>query len=216
MPTRTRPPLQERSRRTLTRILEATEELLGERLFEQVTIRDIVERSGTSVGAFYSRFENKDALLPALYERYDESMPRNRAEVRERLPREPDLERQVVQIVGAMIRIFRGRRGLMRAMALHARTHPEAIPAAVRERRRVMHETLGDLLLEHLAEIDHPDPRLAVDMGLFLASSTCRERVLFPEAPHASARSVDDGTLEREVARALLAYLRGPAPLPLS
>ncbi len=216
MPIRTRPPLQERSRRTLTRILEATEALLGERLFEQVTIRDIVERARTSVGAFYSRFENKEALLPALYERYDETMPRSRAEVLELFPLAPDLEAQVCQIVGAVTRIFRERRGLMRAMALHARTHPEAIPAAVRERRRVMHEALGDLLLEHRAEIDHPDPRLAVDMGLFLVSSTCRERILFPEAPHASARSVDDGTLEREVARALLAYLRGPAPLPLA
>ncbi len=216
MPTQTRPPLQERSRRTLTRILEAAEALLGERLFEQVTIRDIVQRSKTSVGAFYSRFENKEALLPALYERYDESMPRSRAEVLELFPLAPDLEAQVSQIVGAVTRIFRQRRGLMRAMALHARTHPEAIPVAVRERRRVMHEALGDLLLEHRAEIDHPDPRLAVDMGLFLVSCTCRERILFPEAPHASARPVDDGILAREVARALLAYLRGPAPLPPS
>jgi AcrR family transcriptional regulator len=216
MPTRTRPPLQERSRRTLTRILEATEELLGERLLEQGTIRDIVERARTSVGAFYSRFENKEALLPALYERYDESMPRDRAQVLERLPLAPDLDSQVTQIVGAVIRLFRGRKGLMRAMALHARTHPAAIPHAVRERRSEMHATMGDLLLEHRSEIDHPDPRLAVDMGLFLAISTCRERVLFPEAPQASTTPVDDEILEREVARALHAYLRGPAPLPNS
>jgi len=214
MPTRTRPPLQERSRRTLTRILEATEALLGERLFEQVTIRDIVERARTSVGAFYSRFENKDALLPALYQRYDESLPHSREEVLEFVPRAPDLQRQVSQIVAAVMRIFRERRGLMRAMALNARTHPEAIPGEVRERRRVLHLTMGDLLLEHRAEIDHPDQRLAVDMGLFLVSCTCRERILFPEATHASARPVDDGILAREMARALLAYLRGPASPP--
>ena len=63
-----REPQQERSRVTMRRILLATEELLGQHLLEDITLNDILGRSGVSVGAFYARFSGVDALVPALYD----------------------------------------------------------------------------------------------------------------------------------------------------
>ena len=60
-------PVQPRAFRTLERILAATEELLEERLFEQVAIADIAERAGVSVGTIYTRFADKSALLPGAW-----------------------------------------------------------------------------------------------------------------------------------------------------
>ena len=66
------PPQQERSRRTLRRILSATERLLLKRPFEDIGVQEIVRAARTSVGSFYARFDDKAALLTALYERYDD------------------------------------------------------------------------------------------------------------------------------------------------
>jgi AcrR family transcriptional regulator len=212
-PAPVRPPRQKRSRETLERLLAAAEELLSHRTFEELSVQDVVRRAGSSVGAFYARFEGKDGLLPALYDRYDATMPVTREDL-ERLPGfapTTDLAERARQIVRFSVRTFRRRRGLLRALALHARLHPEAIPASARERRHRLHAATRALLLELADQIEHPDPETAVDVGLYLVAATSRERVLFDDAPHASAVAIADATLERELTRALLAYLRGPS-----
>lgn len=58
-----RAPHQQRSQRTLERITEAVEDLLLERGPGDLSVRDLIRRAGTSVGAFYSRFDDRDAAL---------------------------------------------------------------------------------------------------------------------------------------------------------
>src|ERR1043166_9320242 len=65
-----RPPQQVRSRETLDRILDAAEQVLEEKAFGEATIAEIMERAGVTVGAFYRRFPDKDALLHFLDERF--------------------------------------------------------------------------------------------------------------------------------------------------
>lgn len=67
-----RPPQQTRSKQTLARLLDAAEELVIERGFEGTTVADITRRADSSVGAFYSRFSDKDGLLHCLLERFSE------------------------------------------------------------------------------------------------------------------------------------------------
>jgi AcrR family transcriptional regulator len=65
-----KPPQQQRSRESLERILDAAESLIRERGFEAMTIAEVVERSGSSVGSLYARFRNKRGLLQAVQGRY--------------------------------------------------------------------------------------------------------------------------------------------------
>ena len=67
---RFRPPQQTRSRETLDRILDAAERVLDEKSFTEATLAEIMERAGVTVGAFYRRFPDKDALLHLLDEQY--------------------------------------------------------------------------------------------------------------------------------------------------
>ena len=58
-----RPPQQSRSRETLDRILDAAEQVLAEKAFGEATLAEIMDRAGVTVGAFYRRFPDKNALL---------------------------------------------------------------------------------------------------------------------------------------------------------
>ena len=78
-------PVQDRSRRTLAALLDATESLLEERRFEQISVAEIILKAGVSTGSFYARFSGKDALLPALYARYHADLPERLAQVRQML-----------------------------------------------------------------------------------------------------------------------------------
>ena len=70
----THAPKQTRSLDTQERILLALEDLLAERFFEQITIRDLADRAGVASGTVYRRFKDKEALLPVLYQRYDQRL----------------------------------------------------------------------------------------------------------------------------------------------
>lgn len=60
------------SRNTRSRIVTASWELFYENGYDNTTVDDIVERSGTSKGSFYHYFAGKDALLSSLSTLFDE------------------------------------------------------------------------------------------------------------------------------------------------
>jgi len=207
-------PLQERSRRTLARLLDATEALLVDRRFEEIRIEEIVRRARTSVGAFYARFRDKDALLPALYERYDEELGRRMRALERRSGDAGRLEGAAAWIVRELLRLFRERTNLMRALALYARAHAEAIGTEARVRRERQVTVFREALLAHRARIAHPDPQRAVELALFFAASALRERVLFADSTHAASTRLTDSELVRETTRMLVGYLTVSGGVP--
>ena len=60
------------ARNTRSRIVSAAWELFYENGYDDTTLDDIVERSGTSKGSFYHYFAGKDALLSSLSTLFDE------------------------------------------------------------------------------------------------------------------------------------------------
>ncbi len=60
------PTKQERSRKTRDALIAAAWKLLQAHPWQVISINDIVKTAGSSVGAFYSRFTDKEALLEAL------------------------------------------------------------------------------------------------------------------------------------------------------
>ena len=61
-----------RRNNTRSRIVAAAWELFYENGYDDTTVDDIVERSGTSKGSFYHYFAGKDALLSSLSTLFDE------------------------------------------------------------------------------------------------------------------------------------------------
>jgi AcrR family transcriptional regulator len=63
-------PSQERSRRTVDRILDAATRIFHEQGYTGATTNDIADEADISVGSLYQYFPNKDALLVALTQRH--------------------------------------------------------------------------------------------------------------------------------------------------
>jgi AcrR family transcriptional regulator len=203
-----RPPRQARSRATLDRFLGATVTLLSERRFEDAPVAEIARRARASVGSFYARFSDKDALLAHMNERLfdagrlswdaflapDRWRGRGAAEV-------------VEGVVRHIVRKRRANRGLLRALALYARSRPAPgfLEHATALNRHV-HRRLRELMLERAHEISHPDPGRAIGYGLLLVDSATREVILFGELVPLPGKA-SDALLARELIAAWLAYL---------
>ena len=69
------------TRNTRGRIISAAWELFYEQGYEDTTVEEIIERSGTSKGSFYHYFDGKDALLSSLSYLFDEEYARLQQEL---------------------------------------------------------------------------------------------------------------------------------------
>ena len=203
-----RPPKQARSRETLHRFLESAIELLGERRFEEASVAEIARRARSSVGAFYARFEGKEALLAYLNDRlfeegqrlWDEFLAPERWEGR-------GVADVVEGVVARLVDRRRANRGLLRALSLYARSRPEPrFTSHARAMNRHVHRKLAERLLERRGEIAHPDPEQAIAFGLLIVDGATREAILFGEAARLPGKP-SDAVLARELSAAWLAYL---------
>jgi AcrR family transcriptional regulator len=201
-----KPPRQARSQETLDRILDAAEFLVADKGFEDTPVSEIVRRAGSSVGAFYTRFQDKDALLHALYERYFvEAVATAEAALDPARWDGAAIPEILDAVVGFLVEIYREQRGMIRAFVI--RNHVD--PAFQARRDRLSHavnERLTALLLARRREIVHPDPERAAGFGLTLVFSTLDSVMLFGEM-RSGALSLSDEALTSELTTAYLAYL---------
>ncbi len=199
-------PRQLRSAETRRRLLDAAEALIEEKGLADASIPEIVRRAGSSVGGFYARFQDKNALLRALEERFFDEM-RGRVDLLSDPDRWAEAGIPVIAraCVQELVSIFREREALIRALELRAAHDPSFIQDGLRFRRRVS-ERLCALLTTRKAEIRHPEPELAVDLCVQLAFALMHQLVLFGEI-RAGSRVLSDGELVEELTRNVLAYL---------
>ena len=73
------------NRNTRGKIITAAWDLFYEQGYEDTTIEEIIEQSGTSKGSFYHYFEGKDALLGSLSYIFDEEYERLQSEMDENM-----------------------------------------------------------------------------------------------------------------------------------
>ena len=198
-------PQQARSRRTLLLLLSAAEELLEEKGLEGTTVPAIAERAGVSVGVVYRRFPDKDALLRAVYDRFFAEMSeKSRASVEMVSAMNVPLPRLARSVVTGIAQSYRRRRGMLRALTQYVRTHhdPKFRKAAIRMNRQMM-DDVARLLLKHRAEMSHPDPETAVELGLLSITTLVRQILIEEQSLHPYAPK----DLEEELVRMFFGYV---------
>jgi AcrR family transcriptional regulator len=206
---RFRPPQQSRSQATLDRILDAAETVLEEKSFSEATLAEIMDRAGVTVGAFYRRFPDKDALLHLLDNRFFAELHELATTALGDAKWQGATAAQIVtEFTDIAVRLYKSRRGLLRSLFLRARTDPVIMQSA-REVNAHYVERLRTLLLARQSELHHPCPERAVELGFMILIGALRETVLFGEVWPNPQAVVDDG-LSKELARAYLAYLGAP------
>lgn len=206
------PPQQSRSQETLGRILDAAERVLEEKSFGDATLAEIMDRAGVTVGAFYRRFPDKDALLHHLDERFFTELRGHADELLDPVRWEgSSFARIIPQVARIAVPLFRIRRGLLRTIFIRARTDAK-IQATAREINALFLSKLRILAEQRMGEIVHPSPLAAVDLGFRIFVGALRETVVFGEVwPDAPAMT--DEQLAHELARSYLAYLGIASPL---
>lgn len=136
-----RPPQQARSRRTLQRLEDVARELLARGAWHRIGVAALCREAGSSVGAFYARFRDKEGLLDHLAEsaasEFDAMLGWCVSDVENRnLP----LLSRLRQLVAALQRYVLRHRGVLRAMLDRRRALPWESPAAHHALERVVGE----------------------------------------------------------------------------
>jgi AcrR family transcriptional regulator len=158
------------------------------------------------VGAFYSRFKDKEGLFHALYERWLEQATATTDIILDPERWEgasiPELLTAVVEF---LVNVYRERGGLIRAFVVRNHVDPEF---QARQERLSLYisERLTALLLERRGEIGHPNPERAARFGVTLLFGTLESAMLFADF-RSRTESLDDETLATELTHAYLAYL---------
>jgi AcrR family transcriptional regulator len=201
-----RPALQSRSQETLERLLDAAEAVMTEKGFEAAGVAEIAARASSSVGAFYARFKDKDALLRCLHDRFcSEAL----ATATETLAPERWLGATIPEIFEVVIpfltRIYEQRRSLIRAFIVRCSLDASFLEAGARMHRHIS-DRLRDLLLARREEIDHENPELAVDFGLRTVMHLLDMNTLVGHV-HPQEFSIAGDALARELTRVYLGYL---------
>ena len=202
------PPRQTRSQETLDRVLDAAEVVLEDKSFSETTVAEMMERAGVTVGAFYRRFADKDALLYLLDQRFfGEIRQRGDELLAEERWRGASVEDVLTAFAIGAVEIYRSKRGIIRSLFLRARVDP-VIQATSRQLNAHLIQRLKTLLNDpsRREEITHPDPERAIALGFVMFVGALRETTVFGETwPDHQALVADN--LPGELARSYLSFL---------
>jgi AcrR family transcriptional regulator len=200
-------PQQERSQKTLARLLDGAESIIRERGLDAVTIPEVVRVAGSSVGSFYARFPDKKALLDTLHERAcAETLATAEVALDPALWKGASLGQMIRVMIGFAVRIFGSRRTLMNAFNQAFAGDPGF--AARRARTAVaLGQRVTTFLLGRRESMGHPDPELAIPMALRVVAATLEQRnaLALADVPEIA---VTDALLEQELTRLVEGYLR--------
>jgi AcrR family transcriptional regulator len=200
-------PQQARSQQTYDKLLDAAANLLDAKSFEEMTISDIVAEAGCSVGAFYGRFKDKDALLHALDARYvDQQLAAGQDWVNQGSRPERTLNELILDLMNMLHQTIHRDPGLLRTLVLRARLYPDPRFREQEARLNAVVPEIIKILMTHHTEIKHPDPEMAIATGFLQAYLTMREALSWDHI--GQNFPVSGKHLTEELARSFSAYLQ--------
>ena len=183
---------QVRSQQTHNKLLKALNHCLKDNFFEHISIAQITNKAGVSVGTFYRRFKNKEALLPCLYQDFSERLKQWVASLAEH--NQASLDKQVTFLVTETNLFLQANTGVLRTLHLNSRLYPEILPASQLSQRSAEYQQMAAFLMHFDNEINANDAEQACNMAVFIMVSSLIEKVLYKELTPAIASpiSVDE------------------------
>lgn len=204
------PPRQARSRDSLRRMLDAAEAMLLKHGPEGATLPRIATHARVSPANVYRRFKNKEALMRAVFRRFNErSSTGTKAVFDKEAVRTIGLVPFSTNMIRGMVRGFRQNAALSRAAIQFAERHPTLdFIRGSRDSEAKSFAQMVDTFLMWQDEIRHPDPEYAIRFAFLTVACLLRELIIFDRMKMFSAViAVDDAALERELPRVFLRCL---------
>ena len=166
---------QKRGQVTYDALIETCFELLREKEFDQISIAELAQKAGYSVGAFYARFRSKDELFDAMVQQHIQ----NRHKVRQRQFQETNDARLLHTLLEETVHYYWGRRGFWRAALIRSIREP----AFWAPMRKLSHEFADALLARFaaragraLTSAEEANVRFAVQLAFGLINNTILNR----------------------------------------
>lgn len=203
-----RPARQRRSQRSLERIIEALDELIEQKTFEEITVTEVCKRAGVAVGTFYDRVGNKDALLEHLRARlYIEIVAQiERAFALERFA---DIELRELLAINAreMVALHGARRGGIRAIIVEAR-RSAAFAAHAKRLNATLMDRVTSLWLSKRAAFREGEAAQLARSAFLMAAGFLREAVVWSDL---WPGEIDDEAVAADLELMLVRFLLPPA-----
>lgn len=201
-----KPPRQDRSRDTQDRLIEAAERLLARnRSWAEITIAELVKEAGTSVGAFYNRFRDKDALLHVLQIELNKEGEATAAQARALgAARDVALPALIRAFVSLAVTAYRQQWGLRRALLVQMCSEQQFRDRAI-ELTRLTCDGLTTLLAARYPKRDRERLRVVVEVAHRMVYGLLDQNLLFDD--RATGRVIEDGVLVDELTTAVLVYI---------
>jgi len=201
-----KPARQDRSRDTHERLVEAAERLLARgHSWVSITVAELVKEAGASVGAFYNRFHDKDALLHVLQiELYQQGAATAADAAVLGGAQLVTLDSLIHAFVTLAVGAYREQQGLRRALLVQMCSEKQFRDRAV-ELSRLTCEGLTSALHARYPQHARAALRTAVDVGHRIVYGVLDQNLLFEQAP--TDHVLADATLIDELTLAVQLYL---------
>ena len=203
-----RAPRQDRSQRTMDRIIDATMRLLEDRDYDAITLADIARESGTGNSSIYARFRDKRAILLAAHQRV-----RERAVTRLEDLCRPDrwahasVEESLSGITSGMLSWYRENHNVMKAaLLLNDRTLYGQIANTIHAGA----VQLSRFIQDRVPGQTRRSATRAADFIFRIMTATFQQIAIF-DSQSPTGDALNDRDLIRGIVRASLAQFAAPA-----
>lgn len=205
-----RPAVQKRSIKTRDAVVNALESLLEKKPMEYITIAELADTAGVSVGTIYRRFDGKNALREALLELYEIRMqvwisdPENHSEI----PDGATLSEALLIVAQQAWSQILAMPALLRAAIIVSQSDPELFRTRFEPLLAQGYGGLVQLLEHYEAEIGHSDAEKACRMVFYFFQTIMLDQGLFPGSL-GQFGPPEDADFPREIAAFAYGYLTG-------
>ena len=197
-------PQQARSREKFYAMLAAAETLFAEQGIPQTSVAQIVEAAGVSIGAFYQRFENKDALIHTIFFLLENEIDAMGEQLEPNKDR--SIEVTVTNFVGAFTDVYDRKRGVLLSLLLAVQENSNIRDYVFRLREKVS-RTFEQALLPHKADIGAKRFKKATAMSMRLLNSYLDQYMIW-EGHQPTESALKFKTSNTELVDVLCRYLR--------
>ena len=186
-------------------MLDSAEMLFAEGGADAMTVEAVIERAGTSAGAFYARFGDRDGLLQALHDRFLATLHELVGGIALKGMMQPSLAEAVSVMVSGSLQVANEHSRSLAFFVLF-KASDERLRLQGIAANQGFAEAFRQVTLHHQAEIRHPKPAQAIDVAFRMLHAMLVQTVMF-RAKDLTGRPMADTSLAQQVSRGLIAYL---------
>ena len=198
-------PKQQRSQDTQRKLLASLHFCLQQKFFEHISIKELADNAGVSVGTFYRRFKNKESLLPMLYQDFGRDLD-VWVTTQERR-RFNSLDETITALCFDMWDFLTSHKSTFRTLHLNSRLHSELLSTDEAVDRRQVYQRLINIIMLYGHEMQVDNKEQASGMVIYTMINNLLDKVLYAQLTPAIATDLLDEAFAKELAKMLLAYL---------